>query len=57
MDTYTGTLVNGYQFFEQIGTGGFAVVYRAVQPTLGRDVAIKIILPAHARQPHFFSPF
>jgi serine/threonine protein kinase len=35
--------VRGYALGERLGAGGFGVVYRAVQPLVGRDVAIKII--------------
>ncbi|MCA9914906.1 MAG: serine/threonine-protein kinase PknK, partial [Anaerolineae bacterium] len=42
---------------EQIGAGGFGAVYRAVQPSIGREVAIKIILPQYANQPEFIRRF
>jgi serine/threonine protein kinase len=42
---------------ERIGTGGFGVVYRAVQPGVDRDVAIKIILPEYANHPNFIRRF
>ncbi|MCP5096075.1 MAG: hypothetical protein GY943_11015, partial [Chloroflexi bacterium] len=38
----TETAVRGYDLREQIGVGGYGVVYRAVQPGLNRDVAIKV---------------
>src|SRR5512142_3123177 len=34
-----------------------AVVYRAVQPNLGRSVAIKVLLPSLTRDPSFLSRF
>ncbi|MBL8131453.1 MAG: protein kinase [Anaerolineae bacterium] len=52
-----GQIINGYEIREQIGAGGFGVVYRAVQPAVGRDVAIKVILPEHAAQPDFCRRF
>ena len=57
MDTLAQQIINGYEFVEPIGSGGFGVVYRAVQPALGREVAIKVILPAHAQQPDFIQRF
>lgn len=35
-----------YVIRELLGSGGFALVYRAHQPDVGRDVAIKILRPA-----------
>ena len=57
MDALVPKVVNGYEFYEQVGTGGFGIVYRALQPTLGRTVAIKVILPEHANQPEFARRF
>jgi serine/threonine protein kinase len=37
--------------------GGFGAVYRAYQTTVGREVAIKIILPGLANQPDFIRRF
>lgn len=38
-----GKNIGQYTLLEQIGSGGMATVYRANQPKLGRDVAIKIM--------------
>jgi serine/threonine-protein kinase len=38
-----------YELIEEIGHGGMATVYRARDPRLGRDVAVKIIHP-HLRE-------
>ena len=38
-----GSQIGSYQIIEEIGRGGMATVYRAHQPAMERDVAIKII--------------
>ena len=52
-----GRAVHGYELAERIGAGGFGVVYRAFQPAVEREVAIKIILPAYANHPDFIRQF
>ena len=49
--------IRSYELRQRIGAGGFGVVYRAFQPAVGRDVAIKVILPEHANQPDFVRRF
>jgi WD40 repeat protein/serine/threonine protein kinase len=49
--------IKGYELHERIGSGGFGVVHRATQTTVGREVAIKIILPHFANQPDFIRRF
>ncbi len=49
--------LKGYELRERIGAGGFGAVYRAYQTTVGREVAIKIILPGLANQPEFIRRF
>jgi len=41
-----GSVLGGYRLEEQIGRGGMAVVFRATDERLGRQVAIKILAPA-----------
>lgn len=53
----TGRAIRGYALAERIGMGGFGSVYRAVQPNVEREVAIKIILPAFADHPDFIRRF
>jgi len=52
-----GKTVRGYQFLEHIGEGGFGAVYRALQISLGRDVAIKIVKPELADDADFIRRF
>ncbi len=53
----TGTTIKGYELEELIGEGGFGAVYRATQPSVKREVAIKIILPDYANDPEFVRRF
>jgi serine/threonine protein kinase len=43
-----GSLLSGYRLEQQVGRGGFAVVFRALDERLGRPVALKILSPALA---------
>ena len=47
------TLGNRYQITEKIGMGGMAEVYKATDSTLGRTVAVKVMLPQYASDPNF----
>ncbi|UCC87067.1 MAG: protein kinase, partial [Anaerolineales bacterium] len=53
----SGRAIRGYELGERIGTGGFGVVYRASQPLVEREVAIKIILPQYADHTEFIRRF
>ncbi len=53
----TGKVIKGYEVRQLIGNGGFGAVYRAYQPAVERDVAIKVILPEHANNPNFIKRF
>ena len=53
----TGRAIRGYALAERIGMGGMGSVYRAVQPNVDREVAVKIILPAFANHPDFIRRF
>ncbi|HZU06897.1 MAG TPA: serine/threonine protein kinase, partial [Chloroflexota bacterium] len=52
-----GRWLGPYQVVELLGRGGMAVVYKALQPTLRRYVAIKVLPPAFALDPTFRSRF
>ena len=57
MRDLVGTIVRGYELQERIGAGSFGVVYRAHQASMGRDVAVKVILPDLASEPEFIHRF
>ena len=52
-----GRSIKGFELGERIGEGGYGAVYQAVQTTVERNVAIKIILPKYADQPEFIRRF
>ena len=47
----TGTKLGPYQIVAPIGAGGMGEVYRARDPRLGRDVALKILPAAFSSEP------
>ena len=53
----SGRAVKGFQLGKKIGSGGFGIVYRAVQSSVKREVAVKIILPRYANHPNFIRRF
>jgi len=57
MTDWSGKTIRGYELRERIGAGGFGAVYRAFQPALNREVAVKVILPERATQPEFILRF
>jgi serine/threonine protein kinase len=50
-------VIAGYRIVSLIGRGGMGVVYEAVQLTLQRPVALKLIDPAHADDEEFRARF
>jgi serine/threonine protein kinase len=46
-----GTRLGPYEVLELVGAGGMGEVYRAHDPRIGRDVAIKILPAAYASDP------
>jgi WD40 repeat protein len=57
MHSLTGQTIKGYALHEELGVGGYGAVYRAVQPAVGREVAVKVILPQYANHPEFIQRF
>jgi serine/threonine protein kinase len=53
----SGTRLGPYTILERIGSGGMGEVYRAHDPKLTRDVAIKVLPPAFANDPERLSRF
>jgi DNA-binding SARP family transcriptional activator len=52
-----GLGVPGYEFREEIGHGLFGTVYRGYQPSVGREVAVKVIKPDLANSAGFIRRF
>ncbi|MBK8128000.1 MAG: protein kinase, partial [bacterium] len=49
--------LRGYELKEKIGVGAYGVIHRAVQPAIGREVAVKIIHRRFANDPNFIRRF
>jgi serine/threonine protein kinase len=56
-DAMTGRLLGHCRVLEKIGAGGMGEVYRATDPRLGRDVAIKALPPEFSRDPERLARF
>jgi serine/threonine protein kinase len=46
-----------YEIIEEIGRGGFAVVYRARDTRMDREVALKVIAGGYAEESSFIQRF
>jgi len=52
-----GQTLGQYRIVEQIGEGGMASVFKAYQPGLNRDVALKVLAPSFAKRGDFTERF
>lgn len=57
MDDIIGKSLGRYHVIEPLGEGGMAAVYRALDTTLERDVAIKVIRTDKVTDPQFIKRF
>jgi serine/threonine-protein kinase len=56
-DLEAGDEVGEYEIVEKIGAGGFGTVYRARQPLIGKEVAIKLLNREYSSNPQMVSRF
>ena len=49
--------IRGYELRDQIGEGNFGTVFRAYQPLVDREVAVKVIQQDFANEPEFIRRF
>lgn len=57
VDANASGVINGYELADFLGERGFGAVYRAYQPSIGREIAIKVILLEYANHPVFIRRF
>ena len=57
MSDLNGTTLDHYEILDQIGRGGMATVYRAVDKRDGREVAIKVLAPGIGADRRFIKRF
>lgn len=53
----SGRSVRGYELRDRLGEGDFGVVFRAFQPSVGREVVIKVIRTDYANETDFIARF
>ena len=57
-DQLLGRELDGrYTIVQALGAGGMGTVYRGTQHSVGRDVAIKVVLPKHVSEPAMVKRF
>jgi serine/threonine-protein kinase len=49
--------LHDYEIKDEMGSGAYGAVYRAWQPAVGREVAVKVIRPEHAKEAGFAARF
>jgi serine/threonine-protein kinase len=49
--------IPGYEVFSKLGQGGTAAVFKAVQKSMGRPVALKILLPSMVKHKRYIKRF
>ena len=52
-----GQMLGPYRIIGQVGQGGMATVYKAYQPSMDRNVAIKVLPMQLASSPEFVQRF
>jgi serine/threonine protein kinase len=57
MSLAAGHTLGPYEIVERIGAGGMGEVYRAVDPRLGREIALKLLPPETASDPERLTRF
>src|SRR5215472_12596689 len=57
MSLASGEQIGQYKILSLIGAGGMGEVYQATDTQLKRDVALKVLLPAFARDPERYVRF
>src|SRR5262245_25588454 len=56
-DLAVGTVIGGFRVEQPVGRGGMSVLYRAVDLSLGRPVALKVMAPWLVEDPDFRARF